>query len=187
MNQNNADIEINLGAEFERQLNSVMVNVFRIPPLNQAEGYRCTGWEGNQLWHGRLRVLVKGKNARIVLDEPDTGKFFAECPLDHPNAVEPVTDSSRYFVLRVVQGTRHAFIGIGMQERNESFDFKIAVENARKIAADFEAEQNAPQAPVEIQSSGRDYSLHKGQKITINLPNGQTTRKKRTVNGGFRL
>ena len=65
--------------------------------------------------------------------------------------------------------------------RNESFDFKIAVENARKIAHD----TKCTQAPVEIHSYGRDY-FHKGQKITINLPNGQTARKKRTVNGDFK-
>lgn len=184
----NDDFEINLGAQFERQLNCTeKVNAFRIPPLNSAEGYTCSGWEGRQLWQGRLRVLVKGNFPRIVLDDPMTGNVFAECPLNHPNAVEKVEDSSRYFVLRVVNGTRHAFIGIGMAERNEAFDFKDAVESAKRIAKEFDQEQKNPQGPVEIKSSGRDYSLQKGQKITINLPNNQTARKKRVVTGGFKL
>lgn len=46
------------------------------------------------------------------------GELFAECPVptDHRpllTAVEPVVDSSRYFVLRIVDrdSQRHAFIG----------------------------------------------------------------------------
>lgn len=48
---------------------------------------------------------------------PPAGELFAECPVpvDKPlvTAVEPVIDSSRYFVLRIVDrdSQRHAFIG----------------------------------------------------------------------------
>ncbi|MGA1523509.1 MAG: DUF1681 domain-containing protein, partial [Planctomycetota bacterium] len=51
------------------------------------------------------------------------GELFAECPLpnDAPvsTAVEPVIDSSRYFVLRVVDDAsgRHAFLGLGFQDQ----------------------------------------------------------------------
>jgi hypothetical protein len=183
------DFEISLGSEFERQL--VMVarcNAFRIPPLNQADGYRCTGWEGNHLWTGRVRILAKGDKARIVLDDAGTGKVFAEAPLDHPNAVEPVLDSSRYFVIRVVNGTRHAFIGIGFQERNEAFDFKLAVEEAKKVTTDFVTQQQAPAAAQPIKSSGRVWSLAPGQKIAINMEGKPATRKKReAAPGGFKL
>ena len=184
----NEDFEITIN-DFERQLSCVPnVSVFKIPPLNQADGYRCTGWEGNQIWSGRLRVLVKGKVARIVLDDPNTQSVFAECPLNSRNAVEPVLDSCRYFVLRVVNGNRHAFIGMGMKERNEAFDFKLACEEAKKQIEDFERQQTMPaDAPQPIQSSNRDYSLHAGQKITINIAGGQQTRKKRTVQGRFKL
>lgn len=50
-------------------------------------------------------------------DSPLAGDLFAECPVptDKPlqTAVEPVIDSSRYFVLRIVdrESGRHAFIG----------------------------------------------------------------------------
>ena len=184
------DFEINLGSEFERQLTCIQeVNVFKIPALKQADGYRCTGWEGGHLWTGRLRVLVKGKTSRIVLDDPNTLAVFAECPLDHPNAVERVIDSSRYFVLRIVNGTKHAFIGMGMKERNHAFDFNVALEEAKKTGKEFEERQQTPQnaPPPEIKSSGNDYSLQPGQKITINLTS-TNTRKKRNVEGnGLKL
>ena len=185
------DFEISLGSTFERQLTCIpTVNVFKIPPLQQADGYRCSAWEGNQLWSGRLRVLVKGKDARIVLDDPNTGNVFAECPLNHPNAVERVLDSSRYFVLRVVSGTRHAFIGMGMQERNQAFDFNVALDEAKRIEKEFTEQQNQPQqqGPPVIKSSGTDYSLKEGQKITINIAGAAGGRKKRTVApGGLHL
>jgi hypothetical protein len=184
------DFEIDLGAEFERQLALIpKCNVFKIPPLNQADGYRCTGWESCEMWSGRCRVLVKGKSARVVLDDPSTGKVFAEAPLDNANALEPVLDSRRFFVLRVVNGARHAFIGIGFNERNEAFDFKLACEDSKKVTDEFEASQAAASAPPQpIKSSGTDWSLQPGQKIQINAEGKPATRKKREIApGAFRL
>jgi hypothetical protein len=62
-------------------------------------------------------------------------------PLNDPNALESVLDSSRYFVVRVVNGPRHAFIGNGFQERNEAFDLKRACAEAQKAANEFESSQ----------------------------------------------
>ncbi len=61
-----------------------------------------------------------------------SGELFAMCPVplgQRAVAVEPVADSSRYFVLRLVDATtkRHAFIGMGFTDRTEAFDFNVAL------------------------------------------------------------
>ena len=47
--------------------------------------------------------------------------------------MEKVLDSSRYFVLRIEDGSgRAAFIGMGFNERNDAFDFTAAIQDHQK-------------------------------------------------------
>lgn len=62
----------------------------------------------------------------------NSGTEFAVCPFGRQQrmvAVEQATDSSRNFVLRLEDRAtkRHAFVGLSFAERNEAFDFNVAL------------------------------------------------------------
>lgn len=50
-----------------------------------------------------MRLVSKGNECCIKLEDKVSGELFAKCPIEtYPGvAVESVTDSSRYFVLRI--------------------------------------------------------------------------------------
>lgn len=100
---------------------------------------------------------------------PSLGELFAKCEYNpETNSVEPVTDSSRYFVLRIEENGKHAFIGLGFQERTESFDFNVTLQDfVKHIRA-----EKAAQDPNEVDSGPKmDYSLKAGEQISINIGN----------------
>jgi len=154
--------------EFETTLLVVSnVYVYRIPPRPSAQGYKAGDWPDQALiWQGRLLIVERGDLAIIRLVHTQNGETFAECPV-HPGSVEPVLDSSRYFVLRVEDRAtkRHAFLGMGFQERGEAFDFNAALQDHDRRVAD--AKQIASRAATGAPAV--DYSLHAGQTIHVEL------------------
>ncbi|KAK6164448.1 hypothetical protein DH2020_001312 [Rehmannia glutinosa] len=113
------------------------VSVFKIPPRPTSGGYKCGEWlQSDKIWSGRLRVVSCDTRCEIRLEDPNSGELFAACfvnPGQREVAVESVLDSSRYFVLRVEDGRgKHAFLGLGFNERNEAFDFNVALSDHEK-------------------------------------------------------
>ncbi|MQM00873.1 hypothetical protein Taro_033624 [Colocasia esculenta] len=113
------------------------VSVYKIPPRSSSGGYKCGEWlQSDKIWSGRLRVVSCGERCEIRLEDPNSGELFAACfvqPGQRENSVETVLDSSRYFVLRIEDGRgKHAFIGLGFTERNEAFDFNVALSDHDK-------------------------------------------------------
>jgi hypothetical protein len=65
---------------------------------------RAADWNlAEPAWTGRMRLISKGNECAIKLEDKNSGELFAKCPIEtYPGiAIEPVTDSSRYFVLRI--------------------------------------------------------------------------------------
>ncbi|NXC31209.1 NECP2 protein, partial [Campylorhamphus procurvoides] len=98
------------------------------------------------------------------------GELFAQAPVEQfPGlAVEGVTDSSRYFVIRVEDGNgRRAFIGVGFADRGDAFDFNVALQDHFKwVRQQSElARQDSEQGPK------LDLGFKEGQTITLNIAN----------------
>ena len=109
--------------------------MYAIPPAATHAGHRADSWNVDKwLKSVSVKVTMKGSKGHIKLNDVETGELFAECPLPKnvpvSAVVEPVIDSSRYFVLRVEDEAtrRHAFLGIGFRQRDDASDFKLAVQ-----------------------------------------------------------
>ena len=87
-----------------------------------------------------------GKGAKIKLEDKDTDVLFRECPIEtYPGlAIQSVTDSSRfpffnetnfisscdvnrYFVIKTTEGGKSVFLGLGFEDRADSFDLQTTL------------------------------------------------------------
>ncbi|XP_069435410.1 adaptin ear-binding coat-associated protein 2 isoform X1 [Ovis canadensis] len=147
------------------------VHVYRIPPRATNRGYRAAEWQLDQpSWSGRLRITAKGQMAYIKLEDRTSGELFAQAPVDQfpGTAVESVTDSSRYFVIRIEDGNgRRAFIGIGFGDRGDAFDFNVALQDHFKWVK--QQCEFAKQAQNPDQGPRLDLSFKEGQTIKLNI------------------
>lgn len=103
---------------------------YLVPPPRSSAGHRAEDWNVEK-WLAKVTCTlftltgeqVPEGSAAVRLYDSQSGELFAECPLE-PSvpiaaALEPVVDSSRYFVCRVADAAsgRHAFVGLGFQAR----------------------------------------------------------------------
>ncbi|KAJ3854994.1 hypothetical protein EV368DRAFT_72559 [Lentinula lateritia] len=167
-----------MNSGFEDDIESVLhiareVSVFKIPPLKANEGHRAGEWGdlAQPLWKGRLRILEKNSGVTILFEDGTTGADYSP---SQP-CVEAVLDSSRYFVVRIEDNGRKAYIGMGFIERTDSFDFSVALQDYTKR---WRASQN-PSEPSENEvkpsphipaGPKKDFSLKEGQTFSIAIP-----------------
>ncbi|CAH8825961.1 unnamed protein product [Trichobilharzia szidati] len=169
------------------------VFVYRIPPRPSNRGYRANDWNLEApMWTVRLRVVSKGKDLVILLEDKNSGQLFAKCPVDSfPGiSVEPVLDSSRYFVIRLVSNDgRTTFTGIGFTERSDSFDLNVAIQDHFKwLKQEKEAEE---MEKIAADQPAINMAFKQGEKIKLNLntrrtgdePN-QKSKVSRPIGGG---
>lgn len=65
---------------------------------------RAADWNlAEPTWTGRLRIVSVGDACTLKLEDRNNGELFAKCPIEqYPGvALESVSDSSRYFVVRI--------------------------------------------------------------------------------------
>ncbi|PKA54161.1 Uncharacterized protein AXF42_Ash018171 [Apostasia shenzhenica] len=153
------------------------VSVFKIPPRSTSGGYKCGEWlQSDKIWSGRLRVVSCGERCEIRLEDPSSGELFAACfflPGQRESSVENVLDSSRYFVLKIEDGQgKHAFIGLGFNERNEAFDFNVALSDHEKyVRREHEKESEdgeGEESSIDIHPAV-NHRLKAGETIRINV------------------
>uniref|UniRef100_A0A8D0H9Y5 NECAP endocytosis associated 2 n=1 Tax=Sphenodon punctatus TaxID=8508 RepID=A0A8D0H9Y5_SPHPU len=162
------------------------VHVYRVPPRASNRGYRAAEWQLDQpAWSGRLRITSKGKMAYIKLEDKNSGELFAQAPVDQfPGiVVEGVTDSSRYFVVRIEdESERRAFIGVGFVDRGDAFDFNVALQDHFKWVKqqnDFAKQAQNPDPGPKL-----DLGFKEGQTIKLNIAN---IKKKEGASGNSKL
>ncbi|KAF8201782.1 adaptin ear-binding coat-associated protein 1 [Pholiota molesta] len=172
--------------ELDEEIDSILyiareVSVYKIPPLNANEGHRANDWGdlASPLWKGRLRIIENSKGAALHLEDAQTGELFARAEYDVTRpSVEAVLDSSRYFVVRVEDAGKKAYIGLGFAERSDSFDFNVALQDYTKRRR---AVLNPPVDNEEVVSPHvpagpkKDYTLKEGQTFSINIPGRNKT------------
>lgn len=102
--------------------------------------------------------------AAIILQD-DSNHVFAVCQVLDESSVEKTLDSGRYFVLKITnQQGRHAYIGIAFNERNDAFDFNVALnEFKQEIEREKKATSWSQSTPTQ------DFSLKNGEKLKIKL------------------
>ncbi|XP_022886590.1 uncharacterized protein At1g03900-like isoform X1 [Olea europaea var. sylvestris] len=160
------------------------VSVFKIPPRSTSGGYKCGEWlQSDKIWTGRLRVVSCKTRCEIRLEDPNSGELFAACfvnPGQRESSVESVLDSSRYFVLKIEDGQgKHAFIGLGFNERNEAFDFNVALSDHEKyvkregdkdVGVNGGGEGGNEENHIDIHPAV-NHRLKEGETIRINVKN----------------
>jgi len=156
--------------------------VYKIPPQTKAAGWKANDWNLDKPdWKGKLRLTARGKTAEIKLVESSSGKLYAACQIEtYPGpAVQSVADSSRYFVIKVVEGEKTAYLGLGFADRADSFDLNTHLHDHFKgILTEDRIEQEKEEPPEKL-----DLALKEGEtiKVSINIP-----RKNRTKSPGSR-
>ena len=149
------------------------VHVFSLPPSD----FLCSdAWEGNYIWSGTLRFVRQQAAAAtnqqqqhhfvVRLLEKDSSDVFGECPVRDASpaaggveSVQPATDSTRAFVLRVEDGEQFSYVGLMFDDRNVADNFSSALIHRRR---------GAGPAPV---LTVHDHSLERGDVITVDLFN----------------
>lgn len=157
-----------MSEEIDRRILTICPSfIFQIPPQRTAAGHRAADWDvKNPKWTGEMHIVARNDNCVIKFINAN-GTKFAEAPVAHnskKNPVEKVTDSSRYFTVKVSDGGGNSrLIGVGFKERSASFDFRTTIQDWNQRVAEEKRIRSLPA----YSGPSKDYSLKKGETFTI--------------------
>lgn len=182
--------------------------VYSVGSRKGTTGYFCKSWGlENPLWSGSLHIMMFDDCLKLVMLK--NKQIFCESapiPLREVGVKKPLSayiescvDSSRYFVVRVMDpmSKRVVHLGIGFRERSEAFDFNATIsDRLNMIQRQVEVERGSPGPPgvpdgedsqedkgdeyVSLGLKGlADLNIGKDSKFTIVLKN-RTTKTKDT-------
>lgn len=136
--------------------------LYQVPPLKHAAGHKAEDWGlANPTMTAKLELVGIDDVLQIRIVNED--KVVAVCPVRCAKGsppigaiVDPVVDSSRYFVLRCEdEQRRHAYVGVGFRERDVAYDFKASIQDfQRSVQREEEAAVVKPEADVDLALKG---------------------------------
>eukprot|EP00475_Leptophrys_vorax_P038674 TRINITY_DN686_c0_g3_i1.p1 TRINITY_DN686_c0_g3~~TRINITY_DN686_c0_g3_i1.p1 ORF type:complete len:384 (-),score=107.43 TRINITY_DN686_c0_g3_i1:1141-2292(-) len=126
---------------FQVLANIKLCYLYQLPQMFSATGYYASQWDlANPFFTGYLHLVSNSKDEMQVRVFSKEGELFVASSII-PTAeiakgekqleyfVEPVKDSSRYYVIRVedVKSGKKASLGLGFHDRAHSFNFNTAM------------------------------------------------------------
>ena len=189
------------------------VDVYTIPPRT-GRGHISGEWlVESKIATCRCKVLALPANQlEVRLEDASSGEIFGSCPVPRGHkeaAVEAAVDSSRNFVLRLVDPNsgRHAFVGMNFAERSNAFDFNVALTDYEKrlqreedlkaaaaaAATTTTTTTSKPSSPAvdhlipeaAILYQKHDFSLKEGEQIRVEVKKSNRETSSTSPSGGF--
>lgn len=165
---------------------------YRVKAMATADGFRCADWGLDApMLTGRLRVIGRGEEIFCRVLKPDGAVFAetepvkaAETPRDR--FVTPAVDSSRYYVIRLLnpRNGQRAPLGIGFRERSSAFDFTAAVDDFCKKARRNRRGGGGSDDEDDGAGGGAELLSEEVAAMDLGLADGQTIRVKLGGAGG---
>ena len=113
-------------------------------------------------------MIQKGDDCNVLLTHRDSSAEYARAPITDAASVEKCVDSSRYFVIRCVNPNprvnQKLFIGIAFNERNDAFEFNVALQEYQKYRLQ---KRDLAKAPNYEDAPTLDMSIKDGEKIKV--------------------
>lgn len=153
--------------------------VYRVPPLATASGYRANDWNlAAPLETCGFQVERRNNDLYLLFTLENHTKLFALSKIEGEGSsinninVETVTDSSRYFVCKILQSNpndstkkaRTALLGFGFREREIAIDL---LGNLQQFRQSIDRELEAKELASKTKSIP---TLGAGEKLHISLP-----------------